>query len=184
MNLFVTIIPLAHAIRSPKKRITSLGMNTCLDEFGENRLVQMPSSIAPALKHVSITNQQQKDHWIILWSTMKTLQFGTIYGMFTHNFVDWKLVRTISPSNCGCEGPFKGFIKAFPSSQGLLLPLHNSWIINVWIFWVHKWGPFEYHRFKTHYYSSQGKCSILLSEVHLPFNLGFLQRLKHPGGFS
>jgi hypothetical protein len=61
-NLFVTIIPLAHAIRSPKKRITSLGMNTCLDEFGENRLVQMPSSIAPALKHVSITNQQEKDH--------------------------------------------------------------------------------------------------------------------------
>lgn len=45
-----------------KKRITSLGMNTCLDEFGENRLVQMPSSIAPALKHVSITNQQEKDH--------------------------------------------------------------------------------------------------------------------------
>lgn len=71
-----------------KKRITSLGMNTCLDEFGENRLVQMPSSIAPALKHVSITNQQEKDHSIILWSTMKTLQFGTIYGMFTHNFVD------------------------------------------------------------------------------------------------
>jgi hypothetical protein len=35
-------------------------MNTCLDEFGENRLVQMPSSIAPTLKHVSITNQQER----------------------------------------------------------------------------------------------------------------------------
>jgi hypothetical protein len=41
---------LAYAIRSPKKVITSLGINTCLEEFGENRLVQMPSSIAPHFK--------------------------------------------------------------------------------------------------------------------------------------